>query len=216
MHSEMIERVVGWTLNGVRQPPFLCTPDSLEDLALGHLLSAGVIDAPTDIAEIAVLEGHIMVRTAGSPGQMAYIDERLNRLDPLGGDWRVPISTLKGWADQLLGEESYYGTHRIGLFGPQGAIYREDIGRHNAADKAIGAAARQGWDMARCALGATGRISLEILAKAAAAGIPVLFSKKYPSDLSGEYAQRLGMGIAAHIHSVEPVLSGAVWRFDQG
>ena len=214
MRGVMMERVVRWTLNGVRQPPFLCTPEHLDDLALGYLLNAGMVDGPDSVTSIEVGENEVAVRTAYVPWPMAPIDERLDRLAPLSGDWRVSVPSLKAWADELTGEERYYGTHRIGLFGPQGAIFREDIGRHNAADKAIGAAVRRGWDLSRCALGATGRISLEILAKAASAGIPVLFSKKYPSDLSGDYASRLNLGIAAQIQSAEPVLSGAVWRFD--
>ena len=215
MRGEMIERVVHWTLNGVRQPPFLCTPDQLDDLVLGYLLNTGMVDGPDDVAEIAVRGDEIAVCTTQALRAIAPIDERLDRMAALTGDWHVSVSILRDWANQLMSEEVYYGTHRIGLFGPQGALFREDIGRHNAADKAIGAVIRQAWDFSRCALGATGRISREILAKAASAGIPVLFSKKYPSDLSGDYALRLRIGIAAQIQSAEPVLSGAVWRFDE-
>ena len=43
MRGVMMERVVRWTLNGVRQPPFLCTPEHLDDLALGYLLMAALI-----------------------------------------------------------------------------------------------------------------------------------------------------------------------------
>ena len=87
--------------------------------------------------------------------------------------------------------------------------YREDVGRHNAADKCIAYGLRQGWDMSRCILGSTGRISLEMLVKAAVAGIPVFFSRKYPSDIVADWAERLGIALVIRAHSDAPGVYGA-------
>ena len=212
---QMLERVVHWTLNGQAQPPFLCTPEALEDLAAGFLLTSGRVKAYSQICSISFSQDSLAVQLSGEPAPPHYIDMRLSLTAPLKSDLRITVDMLRQCADRLTGEESYYGTHRIMLHGPLGEITREDIGRHNAADKVIGEAARLGWDLSRCAMGATGRISLEILAKAAMVGIPIIFSKKYPSDLSCAYASRLGIGIAAKIQSAQPVLSGTVWRFMQ-
>ncbi len=209
----MLERVVHWSLNGEAQPPFLCTPDALDDLAAGYLLSTGMVASYRQILEITLSDKKLIVLAAGRPALRQHIDERLNLLAPLESSLSIALETLRQCEDRLTGKESFFGTHRIMLYGPKGEIVREDIGRHNAADKVIGAAARLKWDFTQCAMGATGRISLEILAKAAVLGIPVLFSKKYPSDLCCDYAARLGIAIAAKIQSAGPELSGAVWRF---
>ncbi|NLC33225.1 MAG: hypothetical protein GX781_08010 [Clostridiales bacterium] len=210
----MIERIVHWSLNGVAQAPFLCTPDALVDLAAGHLLTTGRVSSYEDIKEIKLLDKRISVFTTGNAAPPCPIDERLSGLTPLQSNLTISLQKLREYADRLTGEESFYGTHRIMLHSKQEEITCEDIGRHNAADKVIGAAARMGWDFSQCLMGATGRISLEILFKAAVMGIPVLFSKKYPSDLAGSEADRLHIAIAGKIQSAEPELSGAVYRFE--
>ena len=208
----MLERVVHWSLNGEEQAPFLCTPDALEDLAVGHLLTTGRVSTYEQIKEIKIAGEGISVLTTGRAAVQLPIDRRLSGLSPLQSNLSISLQNLREHADHLTGEESFYGTHRIMLYGLQGEITREDIGRHNAADKVIGAALRMEWGFSQCVLGATGRISLEILFKAALMGIPVLFSKKYPSDLASSEAQRLNIAIAGKIQSAGPELSGAGWR----
>jgi len=104
--------------------------------------------------------------------------------------------------------DGFYGTHCIALRTPEGDHFREDIGRHNAMDKAIGRAALDGVDFSRCAVAATGRISLEMLLKATVVGISFIVSKKYPSDLSTEIARRLGICIVGHAASAPVIFSG--------
>ncbi len=210
----MLERIVHWTMNGQSQAPFLCTPDAMEDMISGYLLSAGIIRGLQDIESLQIADEHIAVRLKQRPLPHLPIDQRLERLLPLESPLKLPLSALRACADRLTSEESFFGTHRIMLTGAQGELAREDIGRHNAADKVIGAAFRAGWDLAECALGATGRISLEILCKAAAMGIPIIFSKKYPSDLSCEWAQKLNIAIVGKIQSDSPEICGAVWRVE--
>ena len=63
--------------------------------------------------------------------------------------------------------------------------------------------------MSRCILGSTGRISLEMLVKAAVAGITVFFSRKYPSDIVADWAERLGIALVIRAHSDAPGVYGA-------
>lgn len=65
----------------------------------------------------------------------------------------------------------------------------EDIGRHNAMDKAIGYAAIQGLQPEDCILYTTGRISTDMVRKAIASGIPVLVTKAVPTDAAIEMAR---------------------------
>lgn len=211
----MLERVIHWTLGGRPQPPFLCTPDDLQDLVRGHLLSQGVIRSDQDILALTAHEDCVSVSLRGAPLEAQPIDGRLAALRPLDSGLCLPLSELRQAMLRLTGEERYFGTHRLMLLGPAGELVREDIGRHNAADKVIGAAVREGWDPGQCALGATGRISLEILCKAAATGIPVIFSKKYASDLSSEWAERLGIAIVGEVLGERPGVTGAAWRIEQ-
>jgi len=91
------------------------------------------------------------------------------------------------------------GTHAAGMFTINGEllVVQEDIGRHNAVDKAIG------WlinnhqlDQAKC-MTVSGRVSYEIVNKATAAGIPFLASVSAPSSLAVEESQKAGISLLA-------------------
>ncbi len=73
-------------------------------------------------------------------------------------------------------------------------LYRtEDIGRHNAMDKAIGYAVRERLDRAGCMLFTTGRVPVDMVRKSVAAGIPVLVSKSVPTGEAVEMAREYGL-----------------------
>ena len=100
-------------------------------------------------------------------------------------------------ADSVLNTAySRFGVHRAAVLGSGGSAYvREDIGRHNACDMAIAAAYLAGEDPGSCALALSGRVTTEILYKAVRAGIPAVYTTKYPSDLASEEARRLGVTV---------------------
>jgi FdhD protein len=94
------------------------------------------------------------------------------------------------------------GLHAAACFGADGelTLLREDVGRHNAVDKVVGHAALQGrLPPADQLLLVSGRVSFEIVQKAAVAGIPILCAVSAPSSLAVEAADRLGQTVVGFL-----------------
>jgi len=110
--------------------------------------------------------------------------------------FRIPIETLLSLPEALREHQSDFtrtgGIHAAGIFeaGGKSLVVREDIGRHNAVDKAIGHLLLEGkLPIDRHILLVSGRASFEIMQKALAAGIPIVASVSAPSSLAMEFAR---------------------------
>ena len=94
------------------------------------------------------------------------------------------------------------GLHAAGLFSPPGELIaiREDVGRHNALDKLVGSQVLAGtMPLHERILMVSGRVSFEIVQKAAVAGIPIVCAVSAPSDLAIETAERLGVTLVGFL-----------------
>ena len=138
MPDLMIERIVPWQLNGQKQSAFLCTPEHLDELAAGYLYTQGMIAGLGDIAEIAGDENglNVTLREGVAPRRTDIL-ERLQACPACKSDFQAPLVQIQAMCRQLLSEKNYFGTHRLALHCGDQVAYREDVGRHNAADKCI-------------------------------------------------------------------------------
>ncbi|WP_345471131.1 formate dehydrogenase accessory sulfurtransferase FdhD [Glutamicibacter ectropisis] len=120
----------------------------------------------------------------------------------------IELATLLDLPDTLRESQKLFsatgGVHAAGLFSTSGEllILREDVGRHNAVDKVIGAALRAGMlPLKDTVLQVSGRASFELVQKAAMAGIGVLTAVSAPSSLAVDLAEETGLTLAAFSRS---------------
>lgn len=117
------------------------------------------------------------------------------------------LSVLHALPDRLRTAQAAFdrtgGLHAAGLFNGDGELLamREDIGRHNAVDKCIGAALRADLDLSRTLLVVSGRAGFEIVQKALVAGIPLLAAVGAPSSLAADLARRGGMVLVGFLRN---------------
>ncbi|HEV7167314.1 MAG TPA: formate dehydrogenase accessory sulfurtransferase FdhD [Micrococcaceae bacterium] len=124
------------------------------------------------------------------------------RLHPpaAAGGLQIRADVLAALPERLRAGQKVFertgGVHAAGLFTAQGELLclREDVGRHNAVDKVVGWAVREGrLPLANAVLQVSGRASFELVQKAALAGIPLLAAVSAPSSLAVELAQTAGV-----------------------
>ena len=191
------------------QPAFrvVCTPQLLPQLALGRLLTEGWISAAEEVEQIAVCAEGLKVniyRAAAQEVSSCCTDNVALgspvEVQPLRA---VPHLDLQPeWVDALAAAMSaglplYQATHAVHscFVLHEGRILCacEDIGRHNALDKAVGSMLLAGVPLSECVLYTSGRVPMDMVRKAIRAGVPALVSKTMPTVQSLELAAEYGL-----------------------
>ncbi len=160
---------------------------------------------PFDASRIA--ERHFVATASCGICGKASIDEVAVRCTPIpAGTPVVSRAIVLALPDALRAAQRAFdetgGVHAAALFTPRGEMIglREDVGRHNALDKVIGAQVLAGaLPLHEAVLIVSGRVSFEIVQKAAVAGIPIICAVSAPSDLAVEAAERLGVTLVGFL-----------------
>jgi FdhD protein len=232
-----VEEVAVWLeVNGKPAVTWMCTPDLLEELAIGWLHGEGYIDSidqvhlrpcATDLgfwAEVPVervaavqAEGRRPVLASGCGAVSTFLaDPATVGAQPARG---MPpgLEELRGLFKALFAKGERYkdtgGIHAAALIDQAAPLpliaHAEDIGRHNAVDKVLGGALLAGRRVEGLGLLVTGRISAELAFKAARAGIAYVATPSVPSTLAVEIARRSGMVLVGRAVSGHPQHHGA-------
>ncbi|MDQ3668824.1 MAG: formate dehydrogenase accessory sulfurtransferase FdhD, partial [Actinomycetota bacterium] len=132
---------------------------------------------------------------------------------------RVPAKTVAALPERLRAAQPTFastgGLHATGLFDANGELFcvREDVGRHNAMDKVIGWAFRERrLPLDGSMLCVSGRLSFELVQKAAVAGCPVVVAVGAPSTLAVELARDRGVTLCGFVRDGRVNIYSEPWR----
>lgn len=202
----------------------LCTPKSLEELAIGFISSEGFINTIEDIDKIRIdeesstayielnnkynfaekFQGKRTITSGCGKGTLFYnvMDSFKSKKieNPLDIDIDIIRENMRDFnkRSQLFLQTG--GVHSCALYhGNEMLIFEEDIGRHNALDKIIGKALKEGIDLKDKMIFTSGRISSEILIKTAKREISTIVSRSAPTSLAIDMAKELRLNLIGFV-----------------
>ncbi len=223
VEDSVVEEVpVALVYNGISHAVMLATPTDLEDFALGFSLSEGLIASPAELLEVEInatplgIELQLRVTAERFQGFKATrrqlagrtgcglcgresLEQAILPVPQVAGTLAVPAGALTRAIAALPEVQGLHrqsgGVHAAAWAGIDGEIQlvREDVGRHNALDKLIGALRRQRIDPAAGFVLITSRASHELVHKAASAGIQLLAAVSAPTGMAVRNAEAAGM-----------------------
>ncbi|MBA2779834.1 formate dehydrogenase accessory sulfurtransferase FdhD [Billgrantia kenyensis] len=232
--SIAVETAVALVYNGISHAVMMATPDDLDDFALGFSLTEGILHTPDELYGIEVREEpagiavHLEIATqrfmelkqrrrslAGRTGCGLCGTESLEQaIRPIGrveapavddGAIQQALEALK-WHQPLQRETG--ATHGAAWCDLGGRIQlaREDVGRHNALDKLIGALVTRGFDPRQGFVLVSSRASYEMVQKCASAGIGCLVAVSAATSLAIEQARQAGLKLVGFARSGRHVI----------
>jgi len=233
MVTEIAEEVpVALAYNGVSHAVMMATPADLEDFALGFSLAEGILRQPWELLDAEVREqpGGLVVdmtvtqeraaqlrehrrtlvgRTGCGLCGVESLDQAMRPVPKVGGTWPLSRAAIAGALAELpllqALKQRGHAVHAAGWAERDGrlSLVREDVGRHNALDKLIGAMAAARLDPTDGFAVITSRCSYEMAQKAATHGIGLLVAMAAPTRLALDVAQASGLALVAWARGVE-------------
>lgn len=221
------ETPVALVYDGTSHAVLMCSPQDIEDFAIGFSLSEGIIERADEVERLEVQNSDLGIEAQLwlTPARRAGLEERrrfmagpvgcgLCGLDSLAQTLR-PLPEVSSGVTLMRDElaratdllrarqplhDATRAAHAAGFLKPAQGIVRarEDVGRHNALDKLLGALARSGDAPSDGALVMTSRLSLELIQKAALAACPILIGVSAPTARAVRIAEEAGITLIAN------------------
>ncbi|HJX49780.1 MAG TPA: formate dehydrogenase accessory sulfurtransferase FdhD [Gaiellaceae bacterium] len=229
-----VEEPLEIRIGGVPVAVTMRTPGHDEELALGFCLSEGLrpegARLPDDLAANTVdvdapgfdptrlQRSFYTTSSCGVCGKGA-LDAVAIEAPRVTSELRVPLALVSSLPDRLREAQAAFaltgGLHATGLFTPEGELLcvREDVGRHNALDKVVGwAFGAQRLPLGNSVLCVSGRLSFELVQKAAVAGCPIMVAVGAPSSLAVELAADRGVTLCGFVRGGTANVYTEQWR----
>lgn len=224
------ETPVAIAYNGISHAVMLATPSDLEDFVIGFSLSEGIVGSLAEIhdVEVSASPGGTTLDVTIGNGPFARLKERrrtlagrtgcglcgiesldqaLRPLLPVTSSLTIEPATLYTLARNLAASQPLHArtgtTHAAGWGRADGSVdlVREDVGRHNALDKLIGALVLRRIDTTDGIALLTSRASSEMVQKAATVGMPMLAALSAPTALAVRIAEETGVTLVAWLRA---------------
>lgn len=222
-NTQVAEEVpVAFVYSGRPHVVMMCTPADLEDLAVGFSLTEEIVAAKSDIgamtvtrhsrgielsieippaasAKLATRARALSGRTGCGLCGVEAIDDAVRTPHIVRSDVVVPSTALWRAGTALAARQHYnnetHSVHAAAWATADGELHivREDVGRHNALDKVLGALARSRTDAGNGFVVITSRASFELVQKVAIAGVPLLAAVSRPTGLAIRLAEDAGI-----------------------
>jgi FdhD protein len=223
------EAPVEFRLGDVPIAVLMRTPGDDADLGLGFAITEGIVLGPHEVAAVTpasegsagdrwtieLAEGVTVdpeqfrrnlytTSSCGVCGKASIDAVRVVAASPPEGPL-VDVAVLQSLPARMRSAQAGFdltgGVHAAALFTPDGELEAsaEDVGRHNAVDKVVGRMARTRWPIGESVLVVSGRVSFEMVQKAAVAGIPFVAGVSAASSLAAELGDELGLTVVGFL-----------------
>ncbi|MCL6635990.1 MAG: formate dehydrogenase accessory sulfurtransferase FdhD [Peptococcaceae bacterium] len=217
------EAAVTVFLNDQELVTMVCSPRAIEALVAGFLFVEGIVRERGDLRNIKILpdEGFVFVETAAPTeaeslflkrclasccgrGRSTFYFVNDAGLKPVEAEFSVTAGQILALNEERERRSATFritgGTHNAALCSAREIIYfDEDIGRHNAVDKVLGRAFLDGVPFQDKLIFLSGRVSSEMVVKAARAGVPLIASRAAPTDLALDMAEKLNISVVGFV-----------------
>jgi len=212
-------------LNRTHYGTIFCSPSNLKELAVGHALSEAIVKSVEEIEEISLkdegvcrvrLKPHVdlekrlkllrpfsrvILSACGSPSPFQYS----GKLPRIKSDLKVKAEVILNCVNSLNSIAETFrrtgGVHVAAIYKSDGNLvaFAEDVGRHNAVDKVIGIGALNKADFGECFLALSGRLTGDMVFKAARVGVPIVASLAAAIDSGIAVARDVGLTLIGFV-----------------
>lgn len=204
-------------INEKKAMTLVCTPTNLAELIIGRMISEKLVHDISDIELLSICEGGYTAKVflkenaelhskepefeSCCTDNMVYlkregVEEGSVRSERADVDAGMVFEMVKTAGEDMKLHKSTSGTHSSYLFMEGRLIFScEDIGRHNAMDKAIGYIALNELKFSECAVFTTGRVPVDMIRKAVSAGLGLIVTKSVPTIEAVELAKKSSLSL---------------------